>query len=167
MNDYAPLVRSYKSNAMREEQSNPYNVPNNYYTKLALREQNKCPSKVANEYFSIINIKRIQKLIKHYIYVISHKKFKLLEDQNVLDLLQVMIHIYNDYGKDLPTNIVRQVKTLNKYTIKYIIPDMISNLKQYYGYLHEINNPIKPIDLPLNVNNAGRLQLPGSAQIYK
>src|SRR2546426_595643 len=69
----------------------PYAVKEDYYTELALRQWKMCPTKVAYEYFSVTNIKRIQKSIRREIYNRSFKKFRLTEDQSVLDLLQSMI----------------------------------------------------------------------------
>ena len=161
---YAPITQTYGNH--NQEPTNPYDVSEDYYVYIALREDNKKPSKVALEYFSVSNIKRIQNDIKKTIYIKTNKKYKLSEDQHVLDLLQVMKHIYTEYGKYTIKSVIRQVKKLNKYTIKSVIPDMINNIKQYYGYLKEINSSIKPIDTPMNVNRAGRLQLPGSAYIY-
>lgn len=170
-NSYAPLNRifSYNTKIDRNENeilSDPYNVKENHYTKLALRQWKMCPTPVAEEYFSVTNIKRIQKYIKREIYNRSYGKFRLSEDQNVLDLLQTMIVIYMEYSKNIPNKVISQVKHLNNLTVQYIAPDMMTNLKQYYGYLSDIKNPINPIPQPLNVNHAGRLQLKGAAQVY-
>jgi hypothetical protein len=171
--DYAPLNRTFadgNTNNNRDDLgdalSDPYSVAENYYTKLALRQWKICPSDVGKVFFSVTNIKRVQKQLKREIYDRSYGKFKLLEDQNVLDLLQSMIVVYGQYGKDIPSSVIRQVKLLNKQTVEYIAPDMITNLKQHYGYLNDIKNPINPLPLPLNVNNAGRLQIPSIAQLY-
>lgn len=161
--DYAPLTNTYVNN---QEPSNPYNVPEDYYMNIALREDNTRPTKVSLEYFSVSNIKRLQQMIKKNVYENTKHKFKLEEDQNVLDLIQAMKYIYKEYGKYMPNSVIRQVKKLNTYTIKFIVPNIIENLKQYYGYLKDINNPIQPIEMPTNVNRAGRLQLPGSAHVY-
>lgn len=177
MNDidnYAPINRTfsqgttniYNRDKMGEAPGDPYAVEENHYTKIAMRQWKVCPSKLAKGYFSVTNIKRIQKHIKREIYNRSHKKFKLSEDQNVLDLLQSMIVVYDQYGKNLPNNIVRQIKMLNEQTVQYISPDMMTNLKQHYGYLDNINNPINPLPRPINVNHAGRMQIPSIAQLY-
>lgn len=144
----------------------PYNVDESYYVTLIMKEWQSCPSDVAKEYFSVTNIKRIQKGIRREIYNRSHGKFRLLEDQNVSDLLSVMRAVYDQYGANLPYKIIRQVKYLNEQTIQYIAPDMMTNLKQHYGYLDDIKNPINPLPQPINVNNAGRLQLASVAQLY-
>lgn len=170
--DYAPTNRSLSyddpgySRATFEIPNNPYNVEEDYYTKLVMKEWQACPSKVASVYFSVKNIKRLQKQIRREIYNRSYKKFRLTEDQNVLDLLQAMRAIYKMYSKDLPTKITRQVKLLNDETVQYVAPDMMTNLKQHYGYLDDIINPLNPLPDPINVNQAGRNQIPSVAQLY-
>jgi hypothetical protein len=173
MEEYAPVNRTLEyddpdhiRDNLGEALGNPYDVAEDYYVGLALRQWKVCPSEVASEFFSVKNIKRIQRGIRREIYNRSYGKFKLREDQNVLDLLQAMVIVYKWYGKNLPKQVVRQVKILNAQTIQYVAPDMMTNLKQYYSYLDDIKNPIDPIQLPLNVNHAGRDQIPSVAQLY-
>jgi len=111
-------------------------------------------------YFSHENINRIQKQLKIEIDKYFNGKMKLLVDQDELDLIQVMRFIYLEYGKNLPYDFKKQVKELNIRTIKYIIPDMITNIKQQYDYIRDINKPLSPPDNPINVNSAGRRSLP-------
>src|SRR5580704_5660792 len=80
--------------------NDPYGVEDDYYAKYVMKEWQACPSKVADEYFSVKNIKRIQKGIRREIWNRSYGKFKLSEDQNVLDLLHPMRAIYKLYAKD-------------------------------------------------------------------
>lgn len=118
------------------------------------------PTPVSKLFFSPENIARIQKKIKQRVYNDSDGKFKLETDQDEMDLLTVMRYIFLDYAKNLNKHIVRQVKMLNEKTVNYIMPDLMANVKQYYGYLKEINTPLKPIVRPMNVNRAGRKTLP-------
>lgn len=170
--EYAPINRSLNyddpgySRATQEIPNDPYGVEEDYYAKLVIKEWQACPSEVAAVYFSVTNIKRIQKHIRREIYNRSYGKFRLSEDQNVLDLLQAMRAVYKMYSKDLPTKVTRQVKVLNDETVQYVVPDMMTNLKQHYGYLDDIKNPINPLPEPINVNQAGRHQLPSVAQLY-
>jgi hypothetical protein len=154
-------------NVLRTEVlADPYDVPETHYVELALRQWKMKPTEVAKTFFGVTNIKRIQKKLKREIYNRSYTKFRLEEDQNVLDLLQAMITVYNEYGKNLNQNIVRQVKILNEQTVQYIAPDMMTELKQHYGFLDSIKNPPNPLPDPINVNRAGRAQLPSIAQLY-
>jgi len=162
--DYGQYARD--RDQLGDAPGDPYAVAEDYYAKLAMRQWKVCPSKVAKEYFSVTNIKRIQKGIRREIYNRSYKKFRLSEDQNVLDLLQAMIVVYDQNGKDLPYQVVRQVKVLNDQTIQYVAPDIKTNIEQHYGYLDDIKNPVDPLPQPINVNHAGRTQLRGTAQLY-
>lgn len=125
-----------------------------------------CDDELSKIYYSEENVKRIQKLIKKEIFVRTKGVYKLEEDQDESDLLVVMKSIFTEYAKHLPYEYVKQVKALNKKTIDAIVPDMITNIKQTYDYLKEINGPIKPIDRPVNVNNAGRRTLPPLTTVY-
>lgn len=116
-------------------------------------------------FFSPENIKRVQKMLKREIYVRTQGKFKI-SDQNEADLLVAMRAVYMEYSRFLPFRIISQVKTLNRKLIEYIAPDIVTNVKQHYDYIKEINSPIKPIDRPLNVNNAGRKSLPSISTLY-
>ena len=49
-----------------------------------------------------------------------------------------MKFVYGDYGKYLPNNIVRQVKKLNEFTLDYIMPSIMTAIKQDQAYLKEI-----------------------------
>jgi hypothetical protein len=123
-------------------------------------------SPVSELYFSRENMKRIQKQIKREVYNESEGKFNLKRDQDETDLLVAMRAVFLDNAKNLPTNIVRQVKELNKLTLDYIIPDMMTNIKQQVGYLRDISRPPDPIARPINVNRAGRKTLPSSTTIW-
>jgi len=111
-------------------------------------------------FFSDKNIKRIQRKIRDTIYVKTKGEYRLIIDQDEQDLIIVMSTIFKEHAKHLPNQIVRQIKKLNNIVVEAIIPDMITSIKQYYGYLKDVNEPIKPMDRPVNLNNAGRLTLP-------
>ena len=124
------------------------------------------PNELNKLFFSEENIKRIQKKIKTMVINKTQGKYRLDVDQNVDDLIIVMRSVYMEYGRYLPTGIVRQVKQLNEHVVKTVIPDIITNIKQYYGYLKDINSPLKPIQLPVNVNNAGRNTAPSITSLW-
>lgn len=122
---------------------------------------------VGKIFFSERNIKRLQKQIKREIFERSNHKYRLEEDQEIADLLVAMRGVYQMHGKFLPMNFVHQVKDLNKKTINFVIPDMITQIKQYYGYLKDVNEPLKPIDRPMNVSCAGRKTLPSVTTLWR
>jgi tyrosyl-tRNA synthetase len=136
-------------------------------TKGILGEKDIDP--VTDLFYSDENIRRIQKLIKQEIYNRSGGKYKLEENQEEADLLVSMKAVFFDENNGcrfLPNKIKRQVKKLNNAVVEYIVPNMISNIKQYYGYLKDINGPIEPMLRPMNVNNAGRKTLPSITTIW-
>lgn len=118
-------------------------------------------------YFSNENMNRIQKQIKREIFRLSNGSFRMEVDQDSADLLLAMRYIFIEYSKNLPTHIVKQVKILNRQLLDYIIPDIMTNIKQHYMYLKEISQPIRPLDQPLNVNNKGRRTLPSVTTLWR
>lgn len=117
-------------------------------------------SDLSKLYFSDENMKRLQKQIKNEIFLRTGGEYKIDTDQDGQDLFIVMRSIYMEHAKFLENGIVRQVKELNRKVIEEVVPGIMVNIQQYHGYLKEINGPLKPIDRPVNVGNAGRKILP-------
>lgn len=125
-----------------------------------------CNSELSTLFFSDKNIKRLQKMIRRDVFQRTNGEFRLDIDQDVKKLLIAMRAIYMTHARFLPGQIVRQCKRLNKKVIDEIIPGMITEIRQYYGYLKEINKPLDPIPRPLNVSNKGRLTLPSVTTVW-
>lgn len=110
---------------------------------------------VTELFFSNENIKRLQKKIKQEVFVRTNGDYRLDVDQDEADLLvsmrAVLFDIYG--GRFLPFKITHQVKELNRKVLNYIVPDMISNMKQEYGYIKEINKPLEPMIRPMNMSS--------------
>ena len=117
---------------------------------------------VTELFFSQENMNRIQKLIKQDVKLRTNGQYRLEVDQDEADLLIGMRAVFFDmYGaRFLPFKIKHQVKELNRKVVNYLVPNMVSEMKQEYGYIKEINKPLEPIDRPINVSSAGRLNLP-------
>ena len=118
-------------------------------------------------FFSNDNMKRIQQKIKEEVYRRTNGQYTLDEDQDESDLMITMRAIYLDKCKNLLDQPIRQVKLLNQQTVDYIVPDMITNIKQYFGYVKDINKPLTPMMRPMNVNNAGRKLLPSITTLWR
>ena len=108
----------------------------------------------------------VQKKIKIAVRQRTNGQFNLEEDQDPRDLNLAMKSIYIEHARPNSTGLVRQVKWLNNQVIDEILPGIITNIKQYYGYLKDINSPLKPIPRPQNVNAAGRRILPSVTTIF-
>ncbi len=109
-------------------------------------------------FFSKDNVNKIQLLLKQELFRRTKGKVILKVDQDPNDINIVMKHIFSEttFSNE---NIENKIKKLNINVINYVIPEIITNIKQYYIYIQDISNPIKPIDRPINVNNKGRKAL--------
>jgi hypothetical protein len=155
---YSDTFEMYQTKPFKKNNDDSYYCGGN--SSLALRSVHMNNTPLSEMFFSSENMKRIQKKIKSKVNELSNGKYKLETDQDEQDLLIAMRAVFLDYGKNLNNHIVRQVKILNQQVLDYIMPDILTNVKQYYGYLKDISNPIQPINRPMNVNNAGRKTLP-------
>jgi hypothetical protein len=123
-------------------------------------------SELSKLFFSDTNIKRLQKLIKNKIYERTNGEFRLDVDQDQNELFIWMRSTYIEQARFLPGEIVRQVKRLNQKLVDDITPGILTNIRQDYGYIKEINKPLDPIIRPQNVNHRGRQLLPSVSTIY-
>lgn len=124
-------------------------------------------SDLSKLYFSDDNMKRLQRNIKREVFKRTNGQFRLDIDQDENDLFIVMRAVYMEHGRFLPNQIIRQIKRLNEKVIDEVVPGILVNVKQYHGYLKEINKPLDPIPLPVNSNRAGRKTLPGISTIFE
>lgn len=105
-------------------------------------------------YFSDANLQKIQNLIRFNVYKISKKQFTIAE-QDKTQLQIVMRSIYLQYSRNLDNNIPEQISQLNKIIADYLVPKIISNIKQYLKYLQDKNGTYQVMEHPKNVSNAG------------
>lgn len=123
-------------------------------------------SELEKLFFSDDNVKRVQKLIKRDIYYRTKGQFKLDVDLDQNELFLAMRAVYMEFARFMTNeDIVREVKRLNQKVIDESVPGIITNIRQDYGYLQEINKPLSPIPRPINVNNAGRRTLPSVTSV--
>lgn len=129
-------------------------------SSLAIRGMQIENSPLSQLYFSKENTSRIQKHIKKEVYKQTNGQYRLDVDQDESDLLIIMRAVFIEQGKYYPNRIVAQVKELNRKTIEYLVPDLITNIKQQHDYIRDINRPINPPNNSLNVSSKGRRTLP-------
>ena len=173
--DFIPQLTSNLYNEVNASNINEYKPTNYYWSDYSQNQNNWAtensiqksllkgvyqPTPLGELYFSQENINRLQKMIKYEIFIRTNGKYKLEVEQNESDLLVVMRDIYITCGKNMPYQLVRQVKELNHKTVEKIIPDMISMIKQDDTYIKQLDKPIDPIPLPVCVNSKGRISLP-------
>lgn len=124
-------------------------------------------SPLSNLFYSDVNIKRIQKKIRLEVFARTNGQYRMDVDQDLKSLINVMSGIYKENARFIPNQIVRQVKMLNSKVVSEVVPSMIVNMKFHQKYLRDISEPINPIPLPVNVNNAGRNSLPSVTTVWR
>ncbi len=141
--------------------SNGYSTNAIYYTLKDIQLE-----AVGFKFFTKENMNYIQKRIKQMIYQKTNGKVLMDCDQDESDILIAMRHIYVTEGRFLPENIDFQVERLNKRLLNQIVPDMITAIKQDWGYQKLINEPLHPIDRPISESARGRKLLPSITSIW-
>ena len=150
------ILDSYKTGFLL---TNDHRKNYNNMGEVVLKGIMEC-STLSDLFFSDKNIGRIQKKIKAEVHDRTKGKYLLAADQDETKLALIMRNIYLEYAMNQPKHLIRQVKKLNTLTIDAVVPGIITNIKQYYGYIRDINQPLKPMNRPVNMNSAGRNSLP-------
>jgi hypothetical protein len=109
---------------------------------------------LSNLYFSEKNIRIIQENIKYNIWINSNKEY-IIGKQSNSELKIIMRSIFLQYSKNINENMNQQVKYLNDIVIKYCVPNILSNIKQYLGYLENVSYLPIPLSHPLNLSVKG------------
>ena len=71
------------------------------------------------------------------------------------DLKVVVRSIYLQYGRNLPTDIVGQVKELNGRVLEWTVNEVLSNLKQYQVYRKDASTLPMPMEYGSFVTQKG------------
>lgn len=98
--------------------------------------QTSSPLSVA--FFSECNMRSVNDQLRYMIWLESDKKFRIgNQDQEQLQVIMRSIYLQEALNK--PDNIEQQVQELNKSVLKYAVPRMMSEIKQYVKYNEDIN----------------------------
>tara|TARA_Y100000389_G_scaffold204928_1_gene260916 strand:- start:10243 stop:10638 length:396 start_codon:yes stop_codon:yes gene_type:complete len=116
-------------------------------------------SPLSRAFFSECNIQQMNDLIRYNIWVMSDKKYKI-GNQDVSQLKMIMRSVYLQEALNQPTNIQDQVNDLNKSILEYILPRLMSEIKQYVEYNKEINSErtIMPHSINLSMKGSRSLE---------
>lgn len=112
---------------------------------------------VSKYFFSRKNIDILHKAISGTVNYhlnkdnINYKVGKQNEDH----LLVVMRAKYLQEACHYQCSFIEQIKKLNGKVLDFIVPNVISNVKQYVGYIKDISSPIPTMDRPIDVNSRG------------
>lgn len=107
-------------------------------------------------FFSRENINWLQSNIRYKVYVYSDSKH-VISKQDEANLLIVMrgIYLQNSNNPSCQKGYKAEILRINNLVIDKVVPDIISELEQYRGYLLDIASNPEPISLPKNVSITG------------
>ena len=119
---------------------------------------------LSQAYFTKANVDRVQQDIRRVVMQVTnadtdpvlngHKPIMIgRQDDNQIET--IMRSIYLQYAKHLDYNLDGQIKELNDIVIREAVPNIITNLKQYIGYVKDASTLPTPIDQPINTSSRG------------
>ena len=109
---------------------------------------------LSQAFFSNKNIQIIQNAIRAEIFRLSENKY-IISEQSPSQLEIIMRSIYLQFSYPGIKDITSEIKRLNNIVIKEVVPKVLTEVFQYYGYLNDIKVRNKIMDLPKNVNIKG------------
>lgn len=116
-------------------------------------------SKLSDTFFSKENMAHLQDLLRYRVFIASKGKYKI-SNQDETELLIIQRAMFLQHSKNLPYNIKHQIEELNGYVIQFILPKIISEIKQWLYYSKDIQHLPTLMELPKNVSSAGTRNLP-------
>lgn len=171
-------ISSIRPDSLKESSLYTANVSTDKNTRYLLKGIQES-SPLSELFFSNANVNEVQRLLRYNVYKSTESKF-VIDNQNVTELLLVMRGIFLQYqGGRFPGNngndplLVRsdskidkkyrtskqflkdELVRLNTLVVREILPKVISEIEQYYGYLRDSTNPYNLIDRPVNPSVKG------------
>lgn len=117
-------------------------------------------------FFSQKNIDEIQRLIRYNVYIYSSKKH-IIGNQDHTELLIVMRSQYLQYANipSDPKDYKNEIEKINGLVVTAILPNIISNIEQYIGYLKDSTTNYIPIDRGVNTSITGEKTLRSTSDV--
>ena len=107
---------------------------------------------VTRIFFSQTNIEALQNTIRFYVNKMSGQS---ISNQSPEQLFIIMRSIALQYGNFITNDSIKEVKRLNEKVISYCVENILTELKQYIGYIDDLTRLPVPMDNPhyANKNN--------------
>lgn len=90
----------------------------------------------------------------------------LIEKQNEEDLQVVMRSMFIQHARHVPDHIREQIEELNNIVVDDVVPNIISEINAYFGYLERTFAPRQIMDRPECISNAGLRTLPSVTRTW-
>ena len=104
---------------------------------------------LSNLFFSRVNIDFLQQKIIDEIFKASRDQYRIAK-QSEESLQVIMRAMYLQHSRNLPCKIKEQVKDLNRYVLDFCIQNIMTNIKQYIGYVRDVNAPRAVMENPID-----------------
>jgi len=142
-------------NADYKNYENDNNDDDNFKNIAVSRIQQVTP--LSALYFSKRNMEILQSKIRKAVFDRTNGEH-LIGEQSITELEIVMRAIFLQYAR-YSGDLREQVLQLDKMVVEETVPKIISGIKQYMGYLHDVQQLPIPIDLPKNLSSRGTKML--------
>lgn len=127
---------------------------NNYASKALAGIQEVSPFSLL--YFSLDNIKEVQRLIRYNVYIHTDKKY-VIDEQDETELVIIMRGVYLQYAKvqNEENKFQGEIERLNGLVVTELLPNLVSNIEQYVGYIKDSTQMYIPMDRGTNPSIKG------------
>lgn len=116
---------------------------------------------LADRFFSQENTDAIQYRLQSAVKQITNGKI-IIERQSDRDVYIRMRAVFRDYALHTDMDLDRQIANMNNRLVAQVVPVIINNIKQNFGYQKDIVTRPVPLAPPLNVSSKGRRSLPST-----
>ena len=117
-------------------------------------------------FFSPDNVNRIQDQIIKTVLIRTKYQY-LIERQDEADLMIVLRSMFLQHARHYADDIPGQIRELNDLVVDEVVPGIISEIKQYIGYLERTFEPRYYMDRPENASAAGLRTLPSVTSTFQ
>jgi hypothetical protein len=112
-------------------------------------------SPVADVFLSDVNMAALQQAIRFRVYVDSGKRH-VVGYQSTDELMLIARSTYLMYARNLPFDVVGQVRTLNSRVLEYAVPMIVSAADMHVHYLRDSARPPQTLPKPQATSVVGQ-----------
>ena len=123
-------------------------------TKYSFRDAmsgNWYDTQLSNAFFSGNNIQIIQNGIRAGVFNRSNRQY-VIGEQNMDEMQIIMRGMFLQYAKNQPTDIVGQIRDLNKIVLDYAINQVYGEADGYMKYKRDASTLVVPLPIPVLTN---------------
>lgn len=118
-------------------------------------------------FFSSQNIAEIQNLIRYNCYVNTDNNY-IIGEQDVTQLVILMRGVYLQYAR-VPSNkkdYTAEIEKLNSIVVSTALPNLISEIEQFYAYMKDTSQNMIPISSSINTSIKGERILRSQTDVF-